>query len=163
MVASRRSGASLSTKPLDVLIANSHHLNKSPMQKPVGYCRHNTKSVSRHILFSLLLQVSLFLLPSLRGALLVVGILLMIDVVILGFMAIWGLPLNLLTMVNLTISIGRQRCAVRVRAHTFSNSVCLKERLCLMRVPCRIFRRLRNSYNSRLLPLHGPEKGPPRL
>lgn len=50
--------------------------------------------------------VSLFLLPSLRGALLVVGVLLLIDVVILGFMALWGLPLNLLTMVNLTISIG---------------------------------------------------------
>ncbi|KAL8435159.1 hypothetical protein Efla_006380 [Eimeria flavescens] len=50
--------------------------------------------------------VSLFLLPSLRGALLVVGVLLLIDIVILGFMAWWGLPLNLLTMVNLTISIG---------------------------------------------------------
>ncbi|CDJ56275.1 hypothetical protein EMWEY_00016220 [Eimeria maxima] len=50
--------------------------------------------------------VSLFLLPSLRGALIVVAILLVIDVVILGFMALWGLPLNLLTMVNLTISIG---------------------------------------------------------
>ncbi|KAL8454335.1 hypothetical protein Emag_001494 [Eimeria magna] len=50
--------------------------------------------------------VSLFLLPSLRGALLVVGVLLLIDIVILGFMALWGLPLNLLTMVNLTISIG---------------------------------------------------------
>ncbi|CDJ32071.1 uncharacterized protein EMH_0011230 [Eimeria mitis] len=50
--------------------------------------------------------VSLFLLPSLRGAILVVGILLVIDIVILGFMALWGLPLNLLTMVNLTISIG---------------------------------------------------------
>ncbi|CDJ69283.1 Lipid/sterol:H+ symporter, related [Eimeria necatrix] len=50
--------------------------------------------------------VSLFLLPSLRGALLVVFVLLIIDIVILGFMALWGLPLNLLTMVNLTISIG---------------------------------------------------------
>lgn len=48
----------------------------------------------------------MLLLPSFWSAALVIITLLLIDLSIIGFMYYWSLPLNMLTMVNLVISIG---------------------------------------------------------
>lgn len=44
--------------------------------------------------------------PSISSVVIVIIILCMVDVCIIGMMAQWGLQLNMLTMVNLIMSIG---------------------------------------------------------
>ncbi|XP_666430.1 patched protein family [Cryptosporidium hominis TU502] len=44
--------------------------------------------------------------PSISSVIIVIIILCMVDVCIIGMMAQWGLQLNMLTMVNLIMSIG---------------------------------------------------------
>ncbi|KAK6588644.1 hypothetical protein RS030_3468 [Cryptosporidium xiaoi] len=52
------------------------------------------------------LLASLILMPSISSVIIVITILCMVDVCIIGMMAQWGLQLNMLTMVNLIMSIG---------------------------------------------------------
>ncbi|POM84146.1 Patched family protein [Cryptosporidium meleagridis] len=52
------------------------------------------------------LLASLILMPSISSVIIVIIILCMVDVCIIGMMAQWGLQLNMLTMVNLIMSIG---------------------------------------------------------
>ncbi|KAH8738780.1 hypothetical protein FG386_000571 [Cryptosporidium ryanae] len=52
------------------------------------------------------LLASLILMPSVSSVIIVIVILCMVDVCIIGMMAQWGLHLNMLTMVNLIMSIG---------------------------------------------------------
>ncbi|KFG59592.1 patched family protein [Toxoplasma gondii RUB] len=67
--------------------------------------------------------VSVLLLPSLWSATMVVLILVLIDVAIIGFMHFWDLPLNMLTMVNLIISIGFSIDYATHICHTFCHCV----------------------------------------
>ncbi|XP_058515676.1 patched domain-containing protein 3-like [Ochotona princeps] len=67
--------------------------------------------------------VSFALLPSLWSAALVIFILILIDVALVGFMYYWNLPLNMLTMVNLIISIGFSIDYAAHMCHTFSHCV----------------------------------------
>ncbi|PFH31662.1 Sterol-sensing domain of SREBP cleavage-activation domain-containing protein [Besnoitia besnoiti] len=67
--------------------------------------------------------VSILLLPSFWSATLVVVALVLIDVAIIGFMHYWGLPLNMLTMVNLIISIGFAIDYATHICHTFCHCV----------------------------------------
>lgn len=50
--------------------------------------------------------VASLLVPDLRSGLLVLLIIVIIDIDVYGFMSVWGLNLNMLTMVNLVLSIG---------------------------------------------------------
>ncbi|KAJ1609540.1 putative patched family protein [Cryptosporidium canis] len=52
------------------------------------------------------IKASLILMPSISSVIIVIIILCMVDVCIIGMMAQWGLQLNMLTMVNLIMSIG---------------------------------------------------------
>nr|CEL64283.1 TPA: Sterol sensing 5-transmembrane protein, related [Neospora caninum Liverpool] len=69
------------------------------------------------------LIVSVLLLPSLWSAIMVIVILVLIDVSIIGFMHFWDLPLNMLTMVNLIISIGFAIDYATHICHTFCHCV----------------------------------------
>eukprot|EP01069_Polyplicarium_translucidae_P000074 Polyplicarium_translucidae@DN1043_c0_g1_i1.p1 len=65
------------------------------------------------------LMVSVLLLPSMYVGVLVVITLIFIDLGVVGFMSLWGLKLNMLTMVNLIISVGFSVDYTAHICHTF--------------------------------------------
>eukprot|EP00921_Rhytidocystis_pertsovi_P006799 GHVQ01011501.1.p1 GENE.GHVQ01011501.1~~GHVQ01011501.1.p1 ORF type:complete len:1649 (-),score=188.89 GHVQ01011501.1:523-5469(-) len=70
-----------------------------------------------------MMLVSLLLLSSLWSGVLVIITLTMIDTGVVGFMYYWDLPLNMLTMVNLIISIGFAVDYSAHMCHTFGHCV----------------------------------------
>lgn len=50
--------------------------------------------------------MTFLLIPNLLSVLLVATTVILVDVCLLGFMTLWGLRLNLITMVNLLLAIG---------------------------------------------------------
>lgn len=59
-----------------------------------------------HAVSCLLLQMTVLLIPDLLSVLIVALTVLLVDLCLFGFMTLWGLRLNLITMVNLLLAIG---------------------------------------------------------
>lgn len=53
------------------------------------------------------LQMTVLLIPDFLSVLIVAFTVLLIDLCLFGFMTLWGLRLNLITMVNLLLAIGK--------------------------------------------------------
>lgn len=53
-------------------------------------------------------QMTVLLIPNFLSMLIVAVIVFFVDMALFGFMAIWGLRLNMLTMVILLLAIGKQ-------------------------------------------------------
>eukprot|EP01066_Platyproteum_vivax_P010507 Platyproteum_vivax@DN4707_c0_g1_i1.p1 len=68
-----------------------------------------------------MLAVALILIPKVSSALLVILTIAMIDVGLFGFMSFWGLQLNMITMINLVISIGFSVDYSAHICHTFTH------------------------------------------
>lgn len=52
-------------------------------------------------------QMTVLLIPDLLSVLIVAFTVLLVDLCLFGFMTLWGLRLNLITMVNLLLAIGK--------------------------------------------------------
>eukprot|EP01054_Gregarina_sp_Poly1_P002213 Gregarina_sp_Poly_1__2212@NODE_158_length_12340_cov_321_502159_g140_i0_p1_GENE_NODE_158_length_12340_cov_321_502159_g140_i0NODE_158_length_12340_cov_321_502159_g140_i0_p1_ORF_typecomplete_len1205_score152_51Patched/PF02460_18/2_7e114Sterolsensing/PF12349_8/1_2e27Sterolsensing/PF12349_8/2_6e03Sterolsensing/PF12349_8/1_1MMPL/PF03176_15/1_9e10MMPL/PF03176_15/5_1e08FtsX/PF02687_21/1_8e04FtsX/PF02687_21/1_2e04FtsX/PF02687_21/0_16ACR_tran/PF00873_19/1_6e03ACR_tran/PF00873_19/2_2e02ACR_tran/PF00873_19/ len=53
-----------------------------------------------------MLVIAFLLIPDLASGLIVIGIMILIDITIVGYMAFWDVPLNMISMVMLVVSVG---------------------------------------------------------